>query len=75
MLKTMTISKGKIGFKLGVIKGQEMEGEHYRNIVLGWLGEQPVLISTNLSKEQWNKLCHGLLSRKELQKLHRAGQI
>lgn len=41
----------------------------YRNVVVGYIGELPVKIETNLTQEQFNLFCKGLLPDSVLEQI------
>lgn len=77
MFKTMTINKSQIIGKkpLGVLKG--MKGsESYKNTIISYIDEDiPILISTDLTQEQWDRLCEGKLTPSQRLKLSVMGVI
>lgn len=66
-MKTMTIKTSQIIGKrpLGVLKGAA-GSENYKNTVIAYIcGDIPVLLCTDLTQDQWDRMCEGNLSPKE----------
>lgn len=65
-MKTMKIKKSQLKGIAGVILGAE-GWEEYKNVVVGYIDDIRIFISTNLNQEQWDKFCYGKLSQEELE--------
>lgn len=66
-MKTMRINKSQLKKLVGVVFGQE-GWDNYKNIVVGYIDDIQIFISTNLNQDQWDKFCDGRLSESELLK-------
>lgn len=70
MINGIAINKNQLGRKpIGRIveTKEDLISNEYSNIVIGYIGgSEPVLIKTNLSQSEWDRVCNGKLSCEEI---------
>lgn len=65
------INRNKLSDKpIGCVVGSEADNNRYsyKNIVIGYIDNYPILIKTNLTQQKWNAFVKGELSKQELNK-------
>lgn len=68
MMNVLKVNKSQLKKQIGQVYSG-VRDYTYRNLVTGFIGELPVLIETDLSQEQFNLFCQGLLPDSVLEQI------